>query len=247
MSWLKALIDEKLLREAKATMTDRTFGFEDIRRVADLVEGAVKANAKATMEAHRASLQAAGRDPFAEGKNYSTFRSMAADFWQTEMMFPRVARNALLIAIYSHTEYLLLSWCMSAAIDPVAAKSTLKKREPNESPLQRYLRCLRDDVRIGIGDYTKWPEWEAIDAYRRARNCLAHNGGIVDRQDDAQKIAALPHIQVDTSRLLESEPVVHLLPGACEAASSTAQAFIGRIVAVGESQLDKSGEGQAEE
>lgn len=242
MSWLKTLMDEKLVRDARETLADRTFGFENIRRVAALIESAVKANATATKDAHQASLLAAARDPLPDAKNYSTFRAMGADYWKTEMTFPRVARNALLIAIYSQTESLLLSWCMSAAIDAVAAKSALKKRAKGEAMLDRYLRCLRDDVGIEIGDFSRWPEWEAIDGYRRARNCLAHNGGVVDTLEDAEKIAALPHIQVDRSRMLASEPVVHLLPGACEAAASTAQAFIGRIVAVGESQLDKSGE-----
>lgn len=242
MSWLERFVQEKLASLPKDHFVDRTFGFGDIQRVVEIVENAVVANAGERKKANRASLLAAARDPFPEGKGYATFTSMATDFWQTEMIFPRVARSALLIAIYSHTEYLLLSWCMSAAPDPVRARAALKRKNIGESTPERYLRFLRDDVGIAIGDFTTWPEREAIDGYRRARNCLAHNGGIVDDPDDSKKLAKLPKIQIDESGLLGSEAIVHLLPGACEAAARTAQAFVGRALAALEAQADDLGE-----
>jgi hypothetical protein len=227
MSWLKTLIDKKLANLPKDAFVDRTFGFGDIGGVVQLVEKALQENAEKKTEANRASLMASARDPFPEGKNYPTFTSWAADFWQAEMKCPRVVRNALLIAIYSHTEYLLRSWCEQIASVPNGPP--LKGKAKTESTVGWYLRYLRE-AGLELGDFTKWPEWEAMDAYRRARNCLAHNGGIVDDQQDAQKIAALPKIQVDESGLLERKPVVHLLPGACESAAETAKAFIGRAV-----------------
>jgi hypothetical protein len=75
-----------------------------------------------------------------------------------------------------------------------------------------------------------------IDGYRVARNCLAHDGGIVRKQLDRSRISALPHVQVDESRLLMAQPTVHLLPGACESAVETATAFFDRLSAI--CQLD---------
>lgn len=227
MSWFEIMLQERLANLPKDALVDDTFGFGDIHKVVDLVETAVEENAEKISRANHASLLAAARDPFAEGKDYATFRPMAADFWQTEMTFPRVARNALLIAIYSHAEYLLRSWCEAIAAEPDGPP--LKQKGKTESHVGWYLRYL-NEVGLELGDHAQWPEWEAMDGYRRARNCLAHNGGIVDKQQDAQKIAALPYIQVDESRLLASKPVVHLYPGACEAAAGTGRAFIGRAV-----------------
>jgi len=213
----------------KDAFTDWTFGFGDLQRVVDLVEKAVERNAAETAEAGRAAAIKAAADPSHSFVKRPVFAPMAAELWKSETTFPRVLRNALLVAIYSHIEYLLLSWCESISPDPTVSEQ-LKKRKNDESYPGRYLRYLRDDAGIDLGDFTKWPEWELIDGYRRARNCLAHRGGIVDGEEDRQKIATLPHIEIDDSGLQLIEPIVHLRPGACQAASETAKAFVERAV-----------------
>ena len=115
---------------------------------------------------------------------------------------------------------------------PGVVVEALERRDDEESSIGRYLRHLRDDVGLALGDFTNWPEWEAIDGVTVAIERLATRSrigcGIVDDDEQRKKIATLPHIVIDDSQLQVSEPIVHLLPGACEAAAATAQAFIGR-------------------
>jgi hypothetical protein len=124
-----------------------------------------------------------------------------------------------------------LSWCESISKDPsIPQKFGKFKRDGGESYPHHYVRYLRDGANIPVGDFEKWPEWEPLDAYRLARNCLAHNGGIVEDATHRTKISTLPMIEIDDSGLQVSEPIVHLLPGACEAAVVTAKAFIERLL-----------------
>lgn len=224
MSWLKKLMDEKLTNLPKDALMDPTFGFGDIHRVVEIVETALHADEETTTQSHRESLMAAARDAFPDGKGYSTFTSMAQDLWKTKMTFPRVARNALLIAIYSHAEFLLLSWCEQSAM-------ATPKRLSGKPSLDHYLAFLRDEEALPFGDFKLWAEWQVMDAYRHARNCLAHHGGQLDAKTDRAAIASLPNVKIDESGLLLKEPMVLLLPGACQAAVASAQALIGRAVA----------------
>jgi hypothetical protein len=232
-SWLEEMTKQILNNLPRDMFTDWTFGYGDIQRVVELVEKAIASNAAETTEARRSAASKAAADPFHDYIKTPVFTPQASEFWKAELMFPRVLRSALMIAIYSHTEYLLLSWCESIAPDPSAPKS-LRKLGDGESYPARYLRYLRDDGKLDLGDFTKWPEWDSIDGYRRARNCLAHRGGIVESEEDKAKIGALKQFNIDDSGLQISESLVHLLPGACEAACELAKAFIARAVAVAE-------------
>jgi hypothetical protein len=233
MSWLDELAGEMLKNVSEDALTDWTFGFGDIQRVVDLVEKTVERNAAETSDAGRAAAMKAVTDPSHSFVKNPVFAPMGKELLKAELTFPKILRSALLIAIYSHTEFLLLSWCESISADPNVSK-TLKKTQGGESYPGRYLRYLRDDAEIPLGDFKAWPEWEAVDGYRRARNCLAHRGGIVDDAAEQRQIGALAHIEIDRTGVQVSEPVVRLLPGACKAAAEIAQTFIGRVVTVAE-------------
>jgi hypothetical protein len=45
-------------------------------------------------------------------------------------------------------------------------------------------------------------------------------------------VETLPHVEVDDSGLLMGQPMVHLLPGACEAAADAAQTLFGHLTRV---------------
>lgn len=233
MSWLDEIMAEKLKNLRPDAFTDWSFGFADMQRAITLVEAAIARNEVETAEAGRAAALKAAADPSHNFMKNPVFAPMGRDLLNASLTLPRFLRSGLFIEIYSQTEFLLLAWCESVSDDPLSLSKRLKKREDKESSIGRYLRSLRDDGAIALGDFTGWPEWEAIDGgYRAARNALAHRGGVVDEADDRKKIATLPHIMIDDSRLQVSEPIVHLLPGACEAAAATAQAFIGRAIAI---------------
>lgn len=233
MGWLDEILGETLKNLKPGMFTDWSFGFADMQSAITLVETAIKRNEVETAEAGRAAALKAAADPGHSYMKNPVFVPMGRELRKASRTLPRLLRSGLFIQIYSQTEFLLLAWCESLSDDAGALSKHLKKRNDKESSIARYLRFLRDDANIALGDFTTWPEWEAIDdGYRAARNALAHRGGVIDEADDQKKIAALPHIMIDTSRLQVSEPIVHLMPGACEAAAATAQAFIGRAIAI---------------
>jgi hypothetical protein len=241
MSWLDEILGEMVKDLPADAFTDWSFGFADMQRVVSLVEKAVERNALETAEAGRAAALKAAADPSHSFMKNPILAPMGLELGKASMTFPRILRSAMLIAIYSQTEFLLLSWCESMSEDPALSKRLRKTSNKGESYPGRYLRYLRDDGAFAFGDFTTWPEWEAIDGYRLARNALAHRGGVVDDGEDWKKIAALPHIDVDDTDLElndddpnveRSEPMVRLLPGACEAAIETAQAFVGRAITI---------------
>lgn len=231
MTWLDAIVGDMLKNLPPDAFSDRSGGLDDVVRVIALLEKAIEENARATSDARDAALAKALADPFHSFARNPIFAPAGVEQRKAEMTFPRIMRSSLLIAIYSHTEYLLLSWCESISKDPaVTQKFGAFKRNADESYPHHYLRYLRDGATIPLGDFEKWPEWAPLDAYRLARNCLAHNGGIVENVAHTAKISALPNIMIDDSGLQISEPIVHLLPGACEAAVVTAKAFIERLL-----------------
>lgn len=106
MSWLDEIIGERLKNLPEDAFTDRTFGFGDIKRVVDLVEKAVDRNATETTEAGRDRAQKAAANPFHDFARNPVFAPMGVELWKASTTFPRILRSALLVATYSHTEFL---------------------------------------------------------------------------------------------------------------------------------------------
>lgn len=241
MTWLDAAMGEMLKNIPDDVRVDRTFGFGDIRQVIVLAEKAIEQKSAAVREAFEARLAKALADPTHSFIRNPVFAPAGVETFKADLTFPWILRSSLLIAVYSRTEYLLLSWCESVSEEPGLSRRLRRTKATGESDPHRYLRFLRDEVGIGLGDFTTWPECASIDAYRLARNCLAHRGGVVDDEAEGTRIATLPHIFIDDELEELSEPVVRLGPGACEAAANTAEAFIGRAIAIAESHPDWDG------
>jgi len=209
------------------------FHFAHVRKVIAIVEEAVERAKKETHDEQQARARKAAANPFHNFIENPVFAPMGEALWEAQVTLPTILRNSLLIAIYSHVEHALLRWCSLLHKEWSLSKSIDSfKRKEGESTPHRYLRYMRDEAGVALGDFEQWPEWSKIDAYREARNCLAHDGGIVVDADKRAKIASLPQVQVDDSGLLSDYPVVHLLPGACEAAAETANSFLSRMAEV---------------
>lgn len=231
MSWLDVMVEEQLKNLPSDAFSDRSGGFDDIAHVIAVLEKAIERNTVDTADAMRAAAAKASADPFHDLVKNPVFAPAGAKLRKAAMVFPRILRSSLFIAIYSHLEHLLLSWCESLCEDLTLPK-TFANGPRTEAYPHRYLRYIRDEAKFDIGDFDQWAEWQPVDAYRRARNCLAHNGGIVRRSEDRNRIRLLPHVQIDESCLQFGEPLVHLLPGACEAAVQAAKALIERLLGV---------------
>lgn len=207
MSWLDAMMEEMLKNLPKDGFQDRTGGLKDVRRVVDLVEESLKRREAEVSEAGRAAALKAGPIRSTTSPKEAIFAPMGSELWTAMDTFPRILRNAMLIATYSHVEYLLLSWCESPAeVGGPPARSDFPRSSRNESYPHYYLRYLRDGAGLPLGDFTRWPEWAPLNAYRAARNCLARNGGVLRKARDRAAIFTLPHVEIDETGLAVHEP-----------------------------------------
>lgn len=233
MSWLGELLNQKLAElPAPVLRPSAAYGFDDVRRAIDLIEKGVEENRAATLTRRHEEVLAAAADPTRSFVKEGIFTGMALNALYSEMTFPMILRRSLLIAICSHVEHVLRRWCgllqdawSLPAFEP-------KKKQGGESDLHRCMRYLRDDAALAIDGFEDWAEWELLEGYRKARNALTHDGGIVRTPAERATVAALPHVEVDDSGLVVEEDQVHLLPGACEAAAENALAFFERITQV---------------
>jgi len=236
-SWLDAITKRmlaKLPKRPKEFYPPVLFNFEHLREAIRIVEEAVvrtQADSKAKADA---TLAAAVKDPFHSFIDNPVFAPMAVAWWETEITLPAILRRSLMIAIYSHVEHVLRQWCDGLHREWALTRDFAAFRRSVPGPTRPtptlYLLYLRDEAGLRLEDFERWKEWDVLDGYRVARNCLAHDGGIVGRDDDRSKIEALPHVQVDTSGLLSRSPMIHLVPGACESAVDAANEFFERVV-----------------
>lgn len=230
MSWLDEMMSEITRIMPKDGFADRSGGLKDVRRVVDVVEDALKRRDAETAEASRISTLRAAADPSHDWLTNPVFAPTSVELWKAMETFPRILRNAMLIAAYSQLEYLLLSWCESVAVPGRVAFADFPPRQRKEPHPRYYLRYLRDGAGLRLGNFTRWPEWQPLNAYRVVRNCLAHNSGIVRESHHRAAVGSLPHVAIDDSVLALHEPAIHLLPGACEAAVDLMMAFIERAL-----------------
>jgi hypothetical protein len=236
-SWLDAItkrILAKLPKRPKEFYPQVLFNFEHLREAIHIIEEAVVRTRADSKTESDARLAAAMKNPFHSFIDDPVFAPMAVEWWKTEITLPAILRRSLLIAIYSHVEHVLRQWCdgLHKEWELTRDFTTFKRAVPGPTkPAPTlYLLYLRDEAGLALDDFEGWKEWGVLDAYRVARNCLAHDGGIVDRTPDRQKIESLPYIEVDTSGLLSRSPMIHLMPGACENAVGAANEFFERVV-----------------
>lgn len=235
MSWLEALTKEMLAKmPARPFAPSLIFGFEQVQRAIEVIECASKAEQDGARAAASEAVREATRDPSRSFIDKPLFAPMGQAAWYAEMTLPLILRRSLFIAICSHVEHVLRRWCHLLHEEWSLTRNlqTFPKAPPRESDLHHCMRYLRDEAALALTGFETWPEWMRLDAYRVVRNRLTHDGGIVEHDGEAERLSALPHIEVDESGLLMGEPTIVLLPGACEAAAENAKTFFDRVTAV---------------
>lgn len=237
MTWLDDLVKRHIDRIPKAPkvfVPAAAFNFNDVRAVVAIGEQAISTvqseEAAAAQARVRDAVQSAASPDFSFVEQ-GVFSNMALAFWKTEMTFPQVLRRAMLVATYSHVEHVLRRWCdgLEREWNLTEGMPPFRRRLSGASTQECCIRYLRDVAALAFNGYQNWPEWTRLDDYRCARNCLAHDGGTVTRDTDRTQIERLPEVQVDTSRLVDQDPVIILHAGACEAAVDAAESFFERM------------------
>jgi hypothetical protein len=211
------------------------FGFEDIADVIRLVESAITSHSAETEAQANEMVTQSAQGAF-EGDFLSRgiFRSIAASYARSESIFPMILRRSVLIAIASHVEHVLRQWCpmLQTRLSLGRTLDDFQKHN-HEADVHWCMRYLHEEAHLAVAGFETWPEWLDLDAYRHARNALAHNGGIVNNHQ-RQKLQRLALIHIDESHLHMNEPNVHVRPGACEHAAETARTFFQRLSGIAE-------------
>jgi hypothetical protein len=236
-TWMDKVLEEHLANSPVPPdifQPEVAFNFDHVRQVVAMIEGAIE-HSKAELQAASkkildAAVQASANDSHFFTKN-RIFSNLGVGYWDVEMTFPLILRRSLLVAIYSHTEHILRQWCLGLHVEwklPNSFNSFKKKQKKLPTPVL-YLLYLRDEAKISFGNFESWPEWEPLDSYRKARNCLAHDGGLVEDSNDQKAIAGLSNIEVDDSGLINQSPTIILEPGACEKAVDLVEQLFERM------------------
>ena len=244
MNWLEAMRPQMEAKIAamlaqKEFSPDLVFDFVHVQAAIKIVEAAISetqalAQDAATTRALEAPAKAAAA--MATGKPFNfieegIFTGNAGILGNAYLTFPRILRGSLFIAICSHVEHVLRQWCRWLHREWSLPKP-LGKKAKHESDLQNCMRYLRDDASLALAGYEHWPEWPIIDTYRVARNCLAHDGGIVP-DEHLTKLKACPQVEIVEPGLLSDERTIHLLPVTCDHAATMAKAFFERLSKIG--------------
>ncbi|MGH7439453.1 MAG: hypothetical protein ACRENE_27505 [Polyangiaceae bacterium] len=227
MGWLEDLAAGMAVGAPRPALSP-SLVFDDVRAAIAMVEEAIAERRGATQDEGMARAVKAAQDPFHDYVREPVSAPMAATMWKSALTFPRILRGAMLISVGSHVEHVLRSWC-SLLEKRWSLPKPLGPKPRGASDLQNCMTYLRDVAGLALADYPQWKEWEALDAYRVARNRLAHNGGIVLDPDEQRKVSALPCMKVETFGLLADEPSIFIDEGACEAAADNARAFFDRL------------------
>jgi hypothetical protein len=209
------------------------FNFDHVRAAVAMIEGAIekeRAELRVATSAARRATRAV-QDPNHSFLEDPVMAPLAVAIFDSALTFPMILRRAMLIAIASHVEHVLRRWCAWLHEEWRIQRTEKELWQKGESDVHRCMRYLRDETGLALGDFEKWQEWAPIDGYRVARNCLAHNGGIVESKDRA-RLASLPALTVEEDGLLAADAVIVLDAGACEAAVEAAKAFMDRLSGV---------------
>jgi hypothetical protein len=209
---------------------DTLFDFDHVHTTTQVVEAAIASERRKTDELIRSArpriddlaLAALEGDPRLPHER--TFNSGLA--------FPTILRRSLMIAICSHTEHVLRRWCSLLQAEWALPKPG--KRQPGQSDIEHLMLYQRDVAGLSLADFSTWPEWQTIDAYKLVRNVLAHKGGTVDDPSQQARIEAadLRGVTIDTMMPPFDGPTIHLEVGACPAAVAAAQRFFARLSAI---------------
>jgi len=143
-------------------------------------------------------------------------------YWRLSAVFPSTLRHSVFVTSYSLLEHTLLRFCTMLAHRAPKGLDLSDLRGEGIGLAKTYLKKVQG---IAFPDQSR--EWNRLSYYRKIRNCLVHNDGLVPKRgDDIRTFAgANPDLVriADHSRLSLSRK-------ACEDILSVTDAFLNLIV-----------------
>lgn len=115
--------------------------------------------------------------------------------------FPSILRTSLFLSIYSFLETQLILLCKQLQAKKRIDISVTDLKGNGIEMASKYLKKV---IGISFPDTSK--EWVNVKHYNHLRNCIAHNGGIVnrDKKELIKAIDAIPYIRIEDNGYDES-------------------------------------------
>jgi hypothetical protein len=150
------------------------YSFRELRHATDVIEGAI---AKEKIE-YSVRRQAQTEVP--------SMVYDAIEEWKTAWALPAILRRSQFISIYSLVEHWLNMHCDEARREK---KIPIRYTDLKDKGIERAKSYLLKLAEIAFP--SKSEEWQRLKDHGRLRNCLAHNNGRVENNEEGQAIRAL--------------------------------------------------------
>ncbi len=104
--------------------------------------------------------------------------------WDYAETFPRILRSSFFVSAYSLLEHKMATICRRLKKDKQILDSWTDLKGNTLDQFKCY--CKRGGLGLTYGDQN----WKEITAYRRIRNCIVHNRGLIDGAKEEKKLRA---------------------------------------------------------
>jgi len=104
--------------------------------------------------------------------------------WDYAETFPRILRSSFFISAYSLLEHKMATICGWLKKDKQIPVSWNDSKGNTLDQFKRY--CKQAGLRLTYGD----ENWKEINEYRRIRNCIVHNRGLIDGAKQEKELRA---------------------------------------------------------
>lgn len=121
-----------------------------------------------------------------------------SDRYRYSIEFPNILRTSVFLSLYSFLENQLVVLCKQIQS---RKRISLSVNDLNDSGIEKASKYLKKVVGIDFPDNTK--EWTYIKQCNQLRNCIVHNGGIVNEENKKllNAIATIPSVKAEYNLL----------------------------------------------
>jgi hypothetical protein len=199
-------------------------GFDELERYLEITEEYLqkaKAEFETWVDEESKTLSLEGRDEFNE--------SYEQEYWDYAETFPRILRSSFFVSVYSLFENKMALICKWLKKDK---QIIIGWRDLRGDTLDQFkLYCKLGGLRITYDDQN----WNEINEYRRIRNCIIHNRGLIQGANEEKKLLAYVKRKNIVDDLfvgmsIRSQPQIALTAEFCKEVIKTMWAFLSTVL-----------------
>ncbi len=160
------------------------------------------------------------------------YESYGADYWQYAETFPRILRNSFFVSAYSLLEYEMDVICRWLKKDKQLPISLSDLRGDTPDQFKNYCKLARLEFPFN------GRLWQEINNYRRIRNCIVHNRGLIERAREERELRAY----IIRKGIISQDTIaqeIALTEQFCKKVVKTIGVFLNEVIEAHDSQKQK--------